>query len=203
MNYPPGPPAPPTGPQPNAPAQPKKGNAKRIVLIALSVLLGLIFLIVFASFLLPGGEEDAGPSIASDQAPPAVTADEGGEGLPTDPEEEPSSEPEPESNYVPKKADWSLKIKITDKVCYGSGLGCSVDARVSAKANGPYTAHPDSGVVEITYKITGDKSGAQIGTVTVYLADRKQEYDEHFLDTASSGTKITAKITEVEYNEWG
>ena len=114
---------------------------------------------------------------------------------------EPTSEPT--INYTARKADWTLKVKEKDKTCYGSGLGCDVTVAISPRFEGDRSALPEQGVIEITYKVTGDKNGPQTGTITAYVADETSTVEEHWLDIPSSSSKIKAAITQVEYNEYG
>ena len=60
---------------------------------------------------------------------------------------------------------------------------------------------PDEGTIELTYKLTGAEDGPMIGTIELELPDGSHYREEQRLTTPSSGAKITAKVTEVDYNE--
>lgn len=150
---------------------------------------------------LIGGSGDTPPPGA---APIATASATEGAGEPTsESAEEPTEEPAQEG-YIPKKSDWTLKLKTTDKQCFGS-VGCNVTVRVSPEYSGSGTVAslPNSGTIDITYKLSGDESGPIVGTATVQLADETVQDQEESLSTRSSGTKVAASVTDVEYNEWG
>ena len=123
-----------------------------------------------------------------------------------EPSSEPTEEPSPEpTGYTPKKSDWVLKVKIKDKQCFGSA-GCSVTAKITPYYSGAgsiETDLPDEGVLELTYKVTGDESGPITGTLEISCADQTSEIGEESMSTRSSGTKVKATVTDVEYNEYG
>jgi hypothetical protein len=109
---------------------------------------------------------------------------------------------EPSSGYTPAKSDWILKIKVTDKQCFGDA-GCNVTLQVVPKIKPERRASlPDSGELSITYKLMGDESGPVIGTTTIDLSEKRSEGDEEDISPRSAGTKITATIKEIEYSEW-
>jgi len=61
---------------------------------------------------------------------------------------------------------------------------------------------PDTGVIEVSYKVTGDESGPQLNTFTV--EDGQASYDkEGLMGTRSRSTKVKAVVTGVEYDENG
>ena len=127
----------------------------------------------------------------------------GGRGTVGEPTEEPSPEP---TGYTPKKSDWVLKVKIKDKQCFGSA-GCNVTAKITPYYNGGAgsfeTDLPDEGVIELTYKVTGDESGPITGTLEIDCADQTNEIGEESMSTRRSGTEVKATVTDVEYNEYG
>ena len=58
--------------------------------------------------------------------------------------DEPASEP----SRTLKNSDFKLALKELDKTCYGSGLSCSIEYRVTVKYVGP---HPEAdGLVEVS-----------------------------------------------------
>ena len=116
-------------------------------------------------------------------------------------EEAPTDEPPvvaEESSAAIEKSDVKLRVKVLDKQCFGSA-GCNVEVRPIPHSL-DQTGWPTSGEVEWSYKITGDESGSIIGTFAMDLEDGTYEdLDEELLSTRSSGTKVTAVITSVEY----
>ena len=63
---------------------------------------------------------------------------------------------------------------------------------------------PNQGIVELTYKVKGAKDGAVTGTFEIECPTGKySDWSEELVQTSSSGTKLTAKVTDIEYNEWG
>jgi cytoskeletal protein RodZ len=203
MSNPAGPSAPQPYPtQPGTPPsyapQPQPPKKKRTGLIILLVVVGLIGLLLFGSCvaILASLGEPSGTAVK--EAVPEASAAASEE--PTAPE--PSEEP---TTYTPKKSDWVLKIKTRDKQCFGS-IGCNVEVRVTPYYAGPGSAEanlPDEGTVDITYRLTGDESGPITGTLVVDCADQTAESNDEFLSTRSSGTKIKATVTDIEYNEYG
>lgn len=108
----------------------------------------------------------------------------------------PSSSPSP--SYQPEKADWRVGIKILKKECFGSA-GCNITFRINPSYVGDQPL-PDSGTIEVTYRVSGDEDGPQINTFTV--EDRQASYDaEEDLSTPSSATKVRARVTEVSYDD--
>jgi hypothetical protein len=104
--------------------------------------------------------------------------------------------PADKANAVPAeglaKADIKLTIKVVDKECFGDA-GCNVGYRVRAAWPTRRLGH----TYEITYKVTGPKDGAQIGTLTV-LPDGTYTGGEEFASTARSSTVLKPTVTEVE-----
>ena len=202
MSSPTGPSAPqpypgPSGPAPYAPQPPKK---KRTGLIILLVIVGLVGLLLFGScvaVLASSLGEPSGTTVKEAEPEASAAASD-------EPAEKPTEEPSA-TTYTPKKTDWVLKIKTTDKQCFGSA-GCNVSVRVTPLYAGPGSAEtdlPDEGIVEITYKLTGDESGPITGTLVVDCADQTAESSDESLSTRRSSTKVKATVTDIEYNEYG
>jgi hypothetical protein len=111
--------------------------------------------------------------------------------------DEPTEEPTSESTgRALKKSDFELPVKILDKTCYGSGLGCSVEYRVYPKYVGP--APEPMGLIEITYEVTGGTEGPQTGTVQIEDGQYDTVMTEDFTETRSRRSKPTAKVTDIE-----
>ena len=200
MSNPAGPSAPQPYPGPSAPPPqyaPQPPKKKRTGLIILLVIVGLVGLLLFGSCVavLASIGEPSGTAVK--EAQPAASASD-------EPAEEPTEEAAP-TTYTPKKSDWYLKIKTKDKQCFGSA-GCNVEVRVTPLYAGPAslkTDLPDEGTIEITYKLTGDESGPITGTLVVDCSDQTAESNEESMSTRSSATKVRAKVTDIEYNEYG
>lgn len=110
----------------------------------------------------------------------------------------PSSAPTTETaGYTPRKSDWKVGVKVTKKQCFGEA-GCNVTVAIDPEYVGDQQL-PDSGTIDVTYEISGDESGPTVGTFSV--EGGQASYDkETDLSTKSSHTKITAKVTDVDYS---
>jgi hypothetical protein len=76
------------------------------------------------------------------------------------------SKPEPEpASYKPRKSDWKVSVKVRDKQCFGSA-GCNVTVKTTPKYVGDQEL-PESGTIEVTYKLTGDEAGRITKSFTV------------------------------------
>lgn len=92
------------------------------------------------------------------------------------------------------KDNVKLTLSTVSKHCYGSGIGCNVEVKVSAAAD--LTQLGDSSW-DVTYSIKGDESGPIIGTLTL-SPDMSYTPGDEMLSTSSSGTKPTVTVTKVE-----
>lgn len=109
---------------------------------------------------------------------------------------EPVSDPTTEAPVYanPRPSDFTMKIKVKRKHCFGSA-GCNVEVEPDLAYEGILPIDPDK-TYEITYQISGDESGPVIETIS--LTDgTSMEYYPSSLSTAGSGTKITGKVTDV------
>jgi hypothetical protein len=146
---------------------------------------------------IAGSASSSDGTTATGRAPTVATAEQSSE-----PAEEPTAEP---TGYTPAKSDWVLRVKIKDKQCFGSA-GCNVTAKITPYYTGAgsiETDLPDEGVIELTYKVTGDESGPITGTLEIDCADQTNEIGEESMSTRRSGTQVKATVTDVEYNEYG
>ncbi|MEJ8660993.1 MULTISPECIES: hypothetical protein [Streptomyces] len=109
---------------------------------------------------------------------------------------EPVSDPTTETPAYadPSPSDFTMKLRIKRKHCFGSA-GCNVDVEPDLSYEGILPIDPDK-TYEITYRINGDESGPVIETVSL-TNGTSMEYYPSSLSTASSGTKITSKVTDV------
>lgn len=102
-----------------------------------------------------------------------------------------------DTGYRARKADWSIGIKIKKKECFGSA-GCNIVFRIAPSHVGGDKL-PDSGSVDVTYKVTGCEDPYS-NTFTV--ENRTASYDkEEKCSTTSSSKKLAAVVTDVEYSE--
>jgi hypothetical protein len=100
----------------------------------------------------------------------------------------------PAPSFTPGPADFRLTLKTLKKACFGSA-GCNVTYRIQPTYIGTETLEPGT-EYEVTYEVRGGQDGAQTNTFT--LQDGNASVDsEEFLSTTSSGTKLTAKVTDV------
>lgn len=99
--------------------------------------------------------------------------------------------------HAPVASDFEVPIKILSKQCFGSA-GCNISYRPKIAAD--KSALPDSGTVEVSYRITGGE-GPILGTFLITLGDSPQVegQDEESTETSSSGSTLKIKITDVEY----
>lgn len=186
------PPPAPTTPAPADTIPPAPKRKSRLPLV-LGITGGLILLLaVLGIGIAIGGmgNDKAGTPSARDagQTANAAPIDAGEPGVPTDePTEQPTAGP------TPRVRDFALRPKITDKECFGSA-GCSVTLKVQAEYVGP-ALNPDD-TYEVTYEIRGVEEGPQIGSFE--MTGDTYEVNEEFVDTKSSKSVITIKVTSVD-----
>jgi hypothetical protein len=101
--------------------------------------------------------------------------------------------PEPTSGPTPATSDIKLKVKVTDKECFGSA-GCNVGIKLQLSYSGPALSPDDT--FAVTYEVTGGEDGPVIGTVE--MSNGQYEVPQETLSTKSSKSKISAKVTGVE-----
>ena len=198
---PPGPP--PQQPPPMQVVPPVKQKRFGLALILLVVLAAVVALLAGIGIgAWGGGGWTAAPA-------PTVTVTET-VGAPVEggraPTEEPSVEPEPQPTteapaaYNPKPKDFKIGIKILKKTC-SETLRCDVEFRIVPSYIGSQ-AFPNEGTTEVTYEVIG---GEQDITNTFEVdGEGTVTFDENeSAETASSSTKLVAKVTEVSYNRFG
>lgn len=144
-----------------------------------------------------GNAETGNPAVPP-QPTSAVTSESAGDSITEDP-----TTPEPTLGSASEidKSDIKLRLKILSKECYGYGIGCNVEYRVSLDSLND-ALWPDSGEVEVTYKVTGGEDGAVSDSFVIYVGDGKYEKPwEDLVSTPSRATKLKVTITDVEYSE--
>lgn len=162
------------------PAKPRGGsNLGRIVLLA-GVALLIVAIVLAAVQNHSGGKKPAAASSPGSSVTTPASADS-------------STTDAPVVAYVPTKADFAIKLKITKKDCFGSA-GCNVEFHIVPS----YSGQPFTGTYQITYKVSGDSDGPQVDSFTID-DDGTATYDEDELaSTASSHTVLKATVTDVE-----
>lgn len=108
----------------------------------------------------------------------------------------PAEKPDPEPTYITVDADsFTIGLKTTARQCFGSA-GCNVTVEPHLTLLGDTEAIDPDAVYEITYEIHGDESGPVIETAE--LSDGTSlNYTPSMISTASSGTQVSAEITDV------
>lgn len=101
----------------------------------------------------------------------------------------------PTNSYTPKPSDFIIKLKVTEKECFGSA-GCLIEYHIDVTYAG--TESPDDAkTYRVTYQVSGVKDGPAINTFEI--TGDQYTYDENeSAQTASSTTKLKAKATDVE-----
>jgi hypothetical protein len=129
----------------------------------------------------------------NDDARPATTASSGAsdEGVMTGA----ADEPDPDPAYEQVDADsFTMKLRTTSRHCFGSA-GCNVTVEPDLTYVGLQDVDP-AAVYEITYEISGDKSGPVIETAEL-SNQTNLNYTPTLISTVSAGTKISVEITDV------
>ena len=100
------------------------------------------------------------------------------------------------AKYTPVPTDFEIKIKITEKQCFGTA-GCNITFRIEPGYGGPTLSESDEWLV--TYTVSGGTDGPLINSFT--LRGREIQYDgDEIIQVASAKTVVTAKVTEVAPN---
>lgn len=93
----------------------------------------------------------------------------------------------------PTAADFTIDPKIKSQQCFGEA-GCNVVVFPDLTYNGD--ADLSEKTCDVTYEISGDQSGPVIDTLET-TDDENYSASNTMLDTASSSTSITVKVTDV------
>ncbi len=180
------PPMPTTPPPP--PGEPKKKNRTNSIIIgsAAAVIAAVVATGIIVVQATNNTDRDSKPAASASETAADVetAADEPDLDLDLDPE---YTEPLP--------SDFTIELRTTERQCFGSA-GCSVTVEPKLTYDGLTSDLDPAAVYEITYEITGDESGPIIETAE--LSDQTTlNYTPTALSTASSGTKVSAEITDV------
>lgn len=132
----------------------------------------------------------------------ALAALAGCSAAPTRPAASPDPTPTADQTvtYTPKVDDWTISVKTLKKECFGSA-GCNVTYRINPAYIGPATARPDTGVIEVTYQVTGGED-PQINTFTANRTQTSVAAEEN-LSTSSAAAILDATVTDVSYDAGG
>lgn len=107
-----------------------------------------------------------------------------------------AQEPDLEPTYAEVDADsFTIELRTTERQCFGSA-GCNVTVEPDLTLLVDSADLDPGAVYEITYEIRGDESGPVIETAE--LSDQTSlSFTPTSISTASSGTKVSAKVTDV------
>ena len=174
------PPQPELPPQQPAPPEKKRGS-NAIIIGAAAVIVAAI---VGTGIFVVQSREDDKPTATASSTP------SGGA------ETTLAEEADAEATYgTPVVDDFEMTLRTTQRQCFGSA-GCNLTVEPSLSYVGPSENLDPDAVYDITYEISGDDSGPVIETGE--LSDRTTlDYTQTMLSTASSGTKVSVKITDI------
>lgn len=148
-------------------------------------------LVVPAALFLLAGCGGGGDGDAAAPAPETVTVTET-QTVTAGPEE-----PEPVTgDNLPRPRDFKLGVKIREKTCYGSGVGCNVTFQIEAKG---YTGSVDisEASLDITYEVLGGSNGPQINTLQLKPGGTLSVDTEEFIETPAESTQLEVRVTDV------
>lgn len=166
------------------PAPPKKTRANAIIIGAAAAVIAAV--IGTGIVVVQSGGDDSKPGTAA-----SSTAAADGAATPD------IAAPDPEPVFDEIDADsFTIDLRTTERQCFGSA-GCNVTVEPDLTYLGDTEGIDPDAVYEITYEIRGDESGPVIETAE--LTDRTSlNYSESMISTASSGTKLSVEITDVQ-----
>lgn len=166
--------------------QPVKVDPKRKVnnAVIISAIVGfLILTLCCVGIIVQGsGDGDARPAIE------VTTASTFSSSIPT------TVPVTPSAVKVIKASDFTLKVKIISKQCFGSA-GCNV--RYKIQAGWDDSIFRDIDECDVTYSVSGLED-SQMNTLTARKDGKYEADSEEFGSTSSSLKKLTAKATEIE-----
>lgn len=178
------PPPPTSSPPPPPPPPglaPKKSHTNLIILGAAAAVIAVV--VATGIVVVQSSNDDSKP--AATHKASASTAD---------PASETTEEAAP--TYVDLDADsFAIDLKTKSRQCFGSA-GCNVTVEPDLTLMVDSSSVDPEATYEITYEIKGDESGPVIETAE--LSDQTSlNYTQSLIQTASSATKVTVKITDV------
>jgi hypothetical protein len=155
----------------------KRGPLPWLVGALVVAVLGMGGLIV--ALATAGGDDAGGSAAPPSAAAPTVAA-------------EPTTAAAA-AKKAPEASDFKLVAKVLDKKCFGSA-GCNVKFRLDLTYLGPALDPATTWLV--IFDINGIEDAPQIGSTEV-VGDEYRRVEE-LVQTASSKSKITLKVTSVE-----
>ncbi|MBT1098325.1 hypothetical protein KJZ88_43290 [Streptomyces sp. Tu102] len=173
--------SPPPPSQPTAP--PKKSRTNAIIIGSAAAVIAAV--IGTGIVVVQSGSDDSKPDAAATSSAPA-------EDTVVPAAEDKSPDPVYEVVGVDK---FSVELRTTKRQCFGSA-GCNLTVEPEFTYLGISEDVDPDAVYEITYEIRGDESGPVIQTAE--LSDQTSvNYTPSTISTASSGTKVSVKVTDV------
>ncbi|KOV71823.1 MULTISPECIES: hypothetical protein [unclassified Streptomyces] len=174
----------PTPPMPSFPPPPPAPMKSRTNLVIIGSAAAVIAAVIATGVVVvQATNDDSKPAAATKASTPAA---------------EPASEDTEESTptYADLDTDsFSIDLKTKSRQCFGSaGCNLTVEPDLTLMVDSS-SVDPDA-VYEITYEIRGDQSGPVIDTAEL-SNQTSLNYTPSLIQTASAGTKVTAKITDV------
>lgn len=177
------PPPMPDFPPPAPPPTPKKSRTNAVIIGSAAAVIAAV--VATGIIVVQSGNDDSKPAAtaepsATDEDVTAADADE----------------PTPEPTYEEVGVDsFTIDLRTTERQCFGSA-GCNVTVEPELTYLGDSGAIDPDAVYEITYEVRGDQSGPVIETAE--LSDQTSlNYTPSLISTASAGTKVSVKITDV------
>lgn len=175
--------------QPPQPVARKKGNV-----ITSKPVIGLVSLVVgLALGAGVGGAGKGTPAALTAQPQVTVTETATYEAEPTE-----SATADGSGIFTPSKGDFALGVKILSKQCFGSA-GCNVTFRIKPSYVGTQDL-PGTGTIEVSYRVKGGEDPVE-NTFTIDGDGTAHFESQESASTTSSSKKLTAVVTDVEWNE--
>jgi hypothetical protein len=168
---------------------PASGKKKRRLWPILFAAVGL-FVLIATIIGITLGAQSGTPRTST---PTGYSAEDQQRQLDETPAAEPTTEPAAPA-ATPRVKDIALRAKITEKKCYGSGVGCNVGFNIAAEYVGPALNPDDTWLV--TYEVTGIEDGPLIGSLE--MTGDQYTSNPEYVGTKSSKSKIIIKVTSVE-----
>ncbi|WP_436698942.1 hypothetical protein [Nocardioides sp. BYT-33-1] len=183
----------PLGPKPTEPPKvvPATGPSRRSRPLLL-VNLGLVAIIASIALGFAIGRSTAPDADSSSETRSTKASDDVSDyWAAKEADSEPEEAEEPTLDLGPD--DFQLKVKIVEKQCFGSA-GCNIQYKVEPIYAGELAEIEDA-LFDITFRVTGDESGPQLGTLT--LDGGSYDVETRSASTSGSGVKLKASVTEV------
>lgn len=159
---------------PPYPAPPRKSRTWLIVLIVVAAVIALCCLSGIALVMIGGHRRFGGHEVT-----PLQSAS-------------PEPSPSPSPTRAPRPSEFELKVKVTDKQCFGTA-GCLIRYDVGVT----YAAGPmPEGSWRVTYKVTGDANGDQVHSFRVAGSDARGELAGS-MRTKGDDVVPAAEVTDV------